>query len=248
MQCAIRCHEELEEWDEADLWVSRLSERYPSQLFDWYLWCLKTGHGNVVDAQTFTMDAISAMDLAQASDEMRSTAVYYCMLAHEDRKAIRILELDFPKPELYLQGLYLGLCADEAGDNEARKRGWSEIPEGDPVVTGLGKLFLEAVEKDERDGLDLTAVDELLKPASPKRQADLSYFVGRFLLRRGRTEEAIRYLEQAESQPAATAYVRIAAICGSSGGAVRAELRRVVSFSSGLPSCGARKNGDRPPG
>ena len=213
MQCAVRCHEKLEEWDEADLWMGRLSERYPSQLFDWYYWCLRTGHGNVVDAQTFTMDAISAMDMGSASDETRGMAVLLCMLAHENRRAIRILDLDFPKPGLYLQGLYLGLFGDEVGDQETRKRGWTGIPEGDAAVSGLAALFLDAVEKEEKEGLDLEAVDALLKEAPAKRQADLSYFVGRFLQRRGKSEEARRYLEQAKDNPAAFSFIQLAATC-----------------------------------
>ena len=59
--------------------------------------------------------------------------------------------------------------------------------------------------------LDLQAVDALLEEVPAKRQADLSYFVGRFLQSRGRLEDAHRYLEQARSNPSALDFIKTAA-------------------------------------
>ncbi len=48
MECASACAEGLKEWDEAELWMRRLSERYPNRGWArWYVFCKRTGHGNL---------------------------------------------------------------------------------------------------------------------------------------------------------------------------------------------------------
>ena len=47
MQCAVRCYEGMKDWERAELWVRRLSERYPdSSLRAWLNFCKRTGHGD----------------------------------------------------------------------------------------------------------------------------------------------------------------------------------------------------------
>ena len=48
MQCAMRCYEGMKDWDRAELWARRLSERYPqSSVRAWLKFCKRTGHGDI---------------------------------------------------------------------------------------------------------------------------------------------------------------------------------------------------------
>jgi HEAT repeat protein/tetratricopeptide (TPR) repeat protein len=51
MLCACECNEALGELDRAELWVRRVSERYPGSRAAWFQWCKKTGHGDVEAAR-----------------------------------------------------------------------------------------------------------------------------------------------------------------------------------------------------
>lgn len=51
MICASECNEALGELDRAELWIRRVSERYPPNRAAWLQWCKRTGRGNLEAAQ-----------------------------------------------------------------------------------------------------------------------------------------------------------------------------------------------------
>ena len=70
MACAVRCHEGLENWEQAELWTQRQTERYASASWaNWYLFCKRTGHGNLKAAQTWTEDYLAASELVPGPGE-----------------------------------------------------------------------------------------------------------------------------------------------------------------------------------
>ncbi len=60
MQCAVRCYEGMQDWQRAELWVRRVSERYPdSSLREWLAFCKRTGHGDIAAAQALSSNTAS---------------------------------------------------------------------------------------------------------------------------------------------------------------------------------------------
>ncbi len=44
---ASNVYEAMHQWDKAEVWIRRTSERYPEESIDWYLWCRRTGRGDL---------------------------------------------------------------------------------------------------------------------------------------------------------------------------------------------------------
>ena len=54
MSCAARCAEGEQDWERAEAWYSRETERYPDDSWAvWYFFCKRTGHGNLEAARAF---------------------------------------------------------------------------------------------------------------------------------------------------------------------------------------------------
>ena len=51
MICASGCNEGLGQLDRAELWIRRVSERYPPNKAAWFQWCKKTGAGDIEAAR-----------------------------------------------------------------------------------------------------------------------------------------------------------------------------------------------------
>ena len=57
MNCSARCYERLEDWEQAELWTQRQTERYPNASWPyWYLFGKRTGHGDLKTAQKWAED------------------------------------------------------------------------------------------------------------------------------------------------------------------------------------------------
>ncbi len=54
---AVSFYTIVEEWETAEAWIVRLSERYPESTWGaWYVWCLATGHGHLDQAKRSRTD------------------------------------------------------------------------------------------------------------------------------------------------------------------------------------------------
>jgi hypothetical protein len=63
MTCAQRCAEGMNDWPRAEQWAQRQTERYSehaASLFRWYLFCMKTGRGNLRAARQYTQQLLQA--------------------------------------------------------------------------------------------------------------------------------------------------------------------------------------------
>ncbi|WP_422928463.1 hypothetical protein [Singulisphaera sp. PoT] len=60
MACASRCAEGMEDWESAELWMRRVSERYPrSSYLNWFKLCSRTGHGDIKAAAAFAEECFA---------------------------------------------------------------------------------------------------------------------------------------------------------------------------------------------
>ena len=119
---AVRCHEGLENWEQAELWTQRQTERYASASWaNWYLFCKRTGHGNLKAAQTWTEDYLAASELCPdlANPEM---AAYFYWMSGSLKKAIDHFNKIYTSNPSPGTGVELMLIADELGEKARATR------------------------------------------------------------------------------------------------------------------------------
>jgi tetratricopeptide (TPR) repeat protein len=211
MECAVQCYEGQTDFRRAELWARRRAERYPAAAADWFQWCLRTGHGDVRAAARRTADSLRFARGRKLDDNTLGNLILAAVLLHEPRLALGPTLEGFPHADdkHNLEGLYLGLLADEAGDFAVRDRAWTDHKAKEEAIVGLGRLFRETVDAgSDTKGPERKALDGIIASSDPARRADLAYFAGRFLQQRGRDDDAIHYLKQVGTEPQAKLFMK----------------------------------------
>ena len=135
--CAIDCYEGLEDWEKAELWVRRLSERYPPQCFDWALRCKRTGKGDWEAARELADEHVKQ----SAGRLSRTEAVYVGVLqllsAKPDQAAETFGQLHRSGRSDAQSMLYAFAC-DQAGMKEQRDEVWKNYPNKQGPFAQLG--------------------------------------------------------------------------------------------------------------
>ena len=211
----VVCYEGLKDWDNANLWLSRLVERYPSFYWqEWYFWCKRTGHGDPKAAALAATAAIEAMGDRGTVDDL-TKAAYFFMGDGEARKAMGLFRklLDLTGEASY--GLPLAVLAEEQGDAAARDLAFDRCAKqkgAAPHFLELLTILREWLGKAKGAKLDLVALDANLAKFSPPGRANMSFFVGRLLVSRGQVEESARYLKACIQNRQVPGLTRIVAI------------------------------------
>jgi tetratricopeptide (TPR) repeat protein len=193
MRCAVQCHEGLEEWDKAELWIRRVSERYPSAWRAWHYWCLRVGKGNRQAAQDFADQYIANLPENRGADAWFICGLYFSGTGRAKEAVEAFEEANKQKPAGIVR-LLAALACDELGDAKRRDELLKDIKAAS-VDSKLADLFTKALAKQTKD-LDAKAVEEILKQAGANK-ARYAYIVGRFLDNRGNTKAANPYFDLA---------------------------------------------------
>jgi tetratricopeptide (TPR) repeat protein len=203
MLCASECREGLGDWQKAELWIRRVTERYEADYYRWFQWCVRTGKGDLKAAAVPMLERFgnttgqpTPLDLEQMT--------FYHLATDQPRKAAAALESlrsQLPKGGASTQVL-LALAYDMAGDRAARDRALKVRP-ADPAFGALAELFETALAKGEKTSLDPVAVEKAVGLFRADRQSSAGYFVGRFLENRGRPKDATVYYARCASDVAA---------------------------------------------
>lgn len=204
MDCAAQCHEQMGDWDRAEEYVRRISQRYQTSAGMWYFWCQRTGHGDL-DAAREAVQPYMEQFATSSDAQMRARFALFNYAEEETDKALEILKDIVDNGGHAYFALQAALLAYELGQNELRDQ---LLETAQREALQRGNLIAHAL-MDIRN--DLRADDPIpfntklhdtrmhsLPDGDATRQ---SYFVGRFLLLRGRKAEALRYLQFAASSP-----------------------------------------------
>src|SRR4051812_8195012 len=125
MQCAVRCYEGLKDWERAELWVRRLSERYPTNsVGKWLDFCKRTGHGDVRLAQALVdqyrvavgQAAVQAAEADRADPDDPLAVGLSAWLKGAPKEAIGHLRKAYASRSPLLAGFALAVLADDLGD------------------------------------------------------------------------------------------------------------------------------------
>ncbi|MGC8638930.1 MAG: tetratricopeptide repeat protein [Isosphaeraceae bacterium] len=199
MICASKCSEGLKDWDRAELWIRRASERYPASSWArWYVFCKRTGYGDVKAARDFAEKHLAASAGRPDLGSPESNGFFYWSVG-SPKQALDYLERAYKVEPSPLHGIALALVADELNDKARRDRLFNEL-----AVTFQGEVprmapLLRMIRESAAEGgkpLDLQAVDGVLDQMPDRTRATALLLVGRFLLNRGQPEAARKYLKR----------------------------------------------------
>jgi hypothetical protein len=120
MTCAERCAEARGDWKEAGHYAEQVSRQYgPGAWFEWFLFCKRTGHGDVEAARA------SAEAYLQSADQRPDLAApapigYFYWLCGDTQKAKTWFRNAYDQTPRYGTCLNMILIADEIGDTASR--------------------------------------------------------------------------------------------------------------------------------
>ena len=201
MMCAVRCYEGLQEWDKAETWVQRISERYPNtSLYEWLFFCKRTGHGNAEAARDMVERylAFTADRPDLVSEEV--TGLFY-WLSGSPRKAMDHLRKSYEDQTSISAACSLVLIADDLDDAGRRDplidELWTKHRARAPRTIETMKLLGDSLKTGDRAALNLATVDKIIESTPPEGRGNIEFLVGWFLKKHGKPEDARAYLLRA---------------------------------------------------
>jgi tetratricopeptide (TPR) repeat protein len=162
MQCAYECYSGLREWDRAELWVRRLSERYANGRLEWYIWCRWTGRGAVEQARQLAADYVRTAADRLPVAELPAVAVFFLLLK-QPQGALGILQTLYPfirdatRLDDGCDELLLALTAEELNQTAVRDATWKQLAVKETPWARLAALLHDATARGAP--LDLQAVE-----------------------------------------------------------------------------------------
>ena len=216
MLCAARCLEGLKDWEKAELWTRRATERYPNSSWsDWYRFCKRTGHGEVASARDWTEAHLASVEGRPDLADPRTTAYFYWSI-HSLKKARdafkRAIPLDPLDPSMTM---HLALVADELGEAPRRDELfevlWTKYQGQAPRTAQVCRAFREWFADGGKGDPDLAFVNRMIERLAPDRRGNLEFFVGRLLTTHGKPELARPYLQRSLGSENTDEWVRIIA-------------------------------------
>lgn len=210
MTAAIRCHEALGNFAEAEEWVRRRAQRYERLSLTWYAWCRRMGTGDLRAAADHAQEYLSSLERPLPDQQQMWVAAHYQFKGLPSKSLPEWQDLYDRTKNPYF-GLHAALVAREQGElalSEQLLQQIVEIGTRPPVeeikhpTVELAKLFHDALKQEEQVSLDQEAVDELIRGAPAGEPTNLTYFVGKFLWVHDQQQAAKTYLLLSARSPA----------------------------------------------
>jgi len=197
---ASECHTGLKDWKIAEAYARAESLRYRSDSLRWFLWCHRTGHGDVAAAREHARKYLESLDTPAPTGYLQYIAAFY-VLTDEPDKAFEVYRVAFDKTHNLDFALHAALLADQLHRTKQRDALLKAVvqkgrPRSNPrllsgTVPHFANMLLKNLAAGQNRNLDLKAVDKFLKSSG---MLDLTYFVGRYLANRGKKQDAVKYL------------------------------------------------------
>jgi tetratricopeptide (TPR) repeat protein len=194
MNTASACNEAVKDWERAELWIRRLTERY-SEGFEWFIWCQRTGRGDSAAARDYAAQFYIEMGNPIPPKYFPKLAVYLTLTKQPDHAIERWKQAAAQDPK-GPYGLFLALALDAQGDKAGRDAALRALLGKNNPYSYLSKSFADCLAQGEHGKLDFKAIEAALKRTPRDLNPDIDYFVGRFLDLRGEKEVALRLLKR----------------------------------------------------
>lgn len=212
MACAQRCAEGMKDWPRAELWARRQSERYPadaSALLQWYMFCVKTGRGNLRAARQFTEQGIA--NLGGLENIHPAPRGYYQWMKGDLRGALGSFQEAYVGAPSFATCLPAIAVAERLGDRatvEKYRKLLLEKHRADATqLTGVLDLVFQAVDAAKSGPPDLKAVSQALEKTHKQVRPHAEFWTGILLDARGQAAAAKPYLERSAATSAITEWL-----------------------------------------
>jgi tetratricopeptide (TPR) repeat protein len=200
MSCAQRCAEGMKDWPRAEQWAQRQSERYPEQadtLFRWYLFCMKTGRGNLRAARQYTEQLLQERGgLESLHPDFRAN---YAWLNGDLKAACGLFRESYRRSPNFGSCLSVMATADRLGDratvDEYQKLLFVKHRKEAPEIVRIVELLLDVLNAGKPRTPDLKAVNQALETMPPQARPASEIWIGLFLKGRGQAAAARPFFE-----------------------------------------------------
>ena len=208
---AARCHEGLGDWEQAEALTKECAERYARPM-DYFWWCARTGHGDRQSASRAAGAWIESFGYSKDSTQMIYRLSFYLVDNQPANAADAAKRLMDATGEPWA-GIHLALIDLKNGDAAGMDAALAEVERRGPdykvPYTGrprpemiqVASLLRKCLAGGKSAELDLAAVDHAMEDTNPEEQANISYFVGRFLELRANVVAAEKYYARAARGP-----------------------------------------------
>jgi tetratricopeptide (TPR) repeat protein len=201
MICAGRCAEGEKDWNRAEEWYSRVTQRYLSSDWAvWYFFCKRAGQGNLAAARASVEQYLAGV-AGQPGLQNEEYAAYFHWLEGQLDKAKAELATAYSTRTSISAALCLAMILDDdknaAGRDELLNELVSKHSEKAPRSVATCRLFLESIfaPAEKKKPLDLVALDRTIESVPEQGRGNIEFFVGWFLKNHGDAKNAKKYLE-----------------------------------------------------
>jgi len=213
MQCAGRCAEGEQDWERAESWYSRATERYPGGSWAvWYFFCKRTGRGNLEAARDFAEQYVNARaDRPEMLNPEYAGCFYW--LDGRPEKAKQAFGKAYEKSASVSAALCAAMIADEEKDPSRRDALLKEITtkhvDKAPKSVAICQLLVETVfDPSGTKPLDIAALDRLIESIPEDGRGNACFFVGWFLKNHSDAKSAKKYLQSCSRSPRSLIWYR----------------------------------------
>jgi tetratricopeptide (TPR) repeat protein len=197
--CAAHCYEGRGDWTQAELWQRRNTERYPDGAWmGWYVFCKRTGHGDLATARKFATDYIATYG-DKPADQVLETIGIFRLLDGSPREALDLFQRRFKESHFPYSGIMAAVLCDNLGNTSERDRVLGELA----AMHVVKEENLDPLVKVIRDGLgagrgriDSKALVAAINEAPEHRRYVMSVFAARLLHAHGDPAKASDILRQ----------------------------------------------------
>ncbi len=200
MECAARCAEGQKDWERAESWFRRATERYPDHSWGvWYFFCKRTGQGNLEAARDFAQNYVTARAGRPDMLNPEYAGCFYWLDGRPD-KAKEAFAQAHERSASPSAALCLAMIADDEKDTKRRDAMLKEMvtkhANTAPKSSAICKLLVETVfDPSGAKPLDILALDRLLESVPEDGRGNAYFFAGWFLKNHGDAKSARNYLQ-----------------------------------------------------
>jgi len=205
LMCASECAVSRNDWEAAEHYAQGLSQRYPPSGWGyWFLFCVKTGHGDAAAARAFALDYLKPIR-EQPERAQPGPIGYFNWLAGDSKNAMLWFRHAYASSPSVHTCFNLITLADESGDTVTREEVirllLGKHRKQGPVAARIYEELRKGLNQGAGGSLDLKAIDAILENVPPASWGLNSYLVGLFLKNHGKADDCRRYLESALELP-----------------------------------------------
>ena len=174
MICAQRCAEGREDWVRAEEHARNVSQRYPKNWARWFLFCKRTGHGDLQAARTFAEQHVQPADDQPELPGPVAVGYFYWLTGDTKRAMIWFKKAHEAKPTANTC-FNLILLADEIGDTDTRDETirilLNRFRRPFPRVCQIYEILRRSFHDPARPAsIDVKAIDKIMQPMAPSAQ------------------------------------------------------------------------------